>query len=142
MHLFGWRKAACCIAFGEFMHLLMIGLPQSCIKTMPKWHKRQESYSFREIWLKYLESNPNEFQNFNKIDMCFYPMGKPSMPHILRCQGFAVVHYSCALGRLGSVSFSPFATLGFSMPEGRAVFPDRSPRSGKGIGINFATLAP
>ncbi len=23
--------------------------PRSCIKNMPKWHKRQESYSFREI---------------------------------------------------------------------------------------------
>ena len=29
-----------------------------------------------------------------------------------RCQGFAVVHYSCTLGRLGSAASSTFATLG------------------------------
>jgi len=34
----------------------------------------------------------------------FYPSGKPMIPHLLRCQGFAVVYYSFTLGRLGSTA--------------------------------------
>ena len=29
-----------------------------------------------------------------------YPLGKPIIPHLLRCQGFAVKYYSCTLDAL------------------------------------------
>ncbi len=37
-----------------------------------------------------------------------YPAGKPIIPHLLRYQGLAVMHYGFALGCLGSVAFSTF----------------------------------
>ena len=39
--------------------------------------------------------------------------GKPMVPHLLRCRGFAVDDYSFTLGRLGSGASSTFAQLGF-----------------------------
>ena len=33
------------------------------------------------------------------------------IPHLLRCQGFAVVHYGFTLGRLGPEASSTFAQL-------------------------------
>ena len=41
-----------------------------------------------------------------------YPSGKPMIPHLLRCQGLAVVYYDFALGRLESGAPSTFAQLG------------------------------
>ena len=47
-----------------------------------------------------------------------YPVGKPIIPHLLRCQGFGVAHYSLTLslskGRLASAASSAFAALGFT----------------------------
>jgi hypothetical protein len=40
-----------------------------------------------------------------------YPSGKPRIPHLLRCQGFAVADYSFTLGRLGSGASSIFTQL-------------------------------
>ena len=37
------------------------------------------------------------------------------IPHLRRCQGFAVVYYGVALGRLGSGASSTFAQLGFKI---------------------------
>jgi hypothetical protein len=39
-------------------------------------------------------------------------MGKPMIPHLLRCQEFAVARYSFTLGRLGFAASSTFAALG------------------------------
>jgi hypothetical protein len=40
-----------------------------------------------------------------------YPLGKPMIPHLLRCRVFAVVNYSFTLGRLGSGTSSTFDQL-------------------------------
>jgi hypothetical protein len=50
---------------------------------------------------------------FDGITSFVYPPGKPMIPHLLRCQGFAVVYYDFALGRLESGASSTFAQLGF-----------------------------
>jgi hypothetical protein len=42
----------------------------------------------------------------------FYPPGKSMIPHLFRCQGFAVAYYSFTLGRLRSAASSTFATSG------------------------------
>jgi len=39
------------------------------------------------------------------------PFGKPRIPHLLRCRGFAVDDYSFTLGRLGSGASSAFTQL-------------------------------
>jgi predicted DNA-binding protein (MmcQ/YjbR family) len=44
-----------------------------------------------------------------------YPPGKPMIPHLLRCQGFAVAYYGFTLGRLGSKASSTFAQLRSSL---------------------------
>jgi len=54
-----------------------------------------------------------KFKPLRKICHVFYPPGKPKIPHLLRCQGFAVNYYSFALGRLGSAASSTFATARF-----------------------------
>ena len=38
-----------------------------------------------------------------------HPSGKPMVPHLLRCQGFAVDNYSFTLGRLEAGVLSAFA---------------------------------
>ena len=40
-----------------------------------------------------------------------YPSGKPILPHLLCCQGFAVDDYSFALGRLEAEAAATFAHL-------------------------------
>jgi len=42
-----------------------------------------------------------------------YPSGKPMIPHLLRCRGFAVNDYSFTLGRLGYGASSTFAQSGW-----------------------------
>ncbi|OEU45668.1 MAG: hypothetical protein BBJ60_08335 [Desulfobacterales bacterium S7086C20] len=54
----------------------------------------------------------NDIRKTWKNSHVSYPSGKPMIPHLLRCQGFGVVYYSLALGHLGSVVSSTFATLG------------------------------
>ena len=53
-------------------------------------------------------------RNDAKNGHIFYPAGKPSIPHLLCCQGLGVVYYSLTLGRLRSGASSTFATLGFA----------------------------
>jgi len=48
-----------------------------------------------------------------------YPSGKPMIPHLLRCQGLAVVYYDFALGRLESGAPSTFAHFGYNKKEGK-----------------------
>jgi len=60
----------------------------------------------------YLEFTHGEFEKPGENHHFVYPSGKPRILHLLRCQEFAVNHYSFTLGRLGSTAFSTFATLG------------------------------
>jgi len=42
-----------------------------------------------------------------------YPLGKPMLPHLLRCQGIAVENYSFTLGRLEAGAPSTFDQSGY-----------------------------
>jgi hypothetical protein len=51
----------------------------------------------------------------NRLGLNIDPLGKPKIPHLLRCQGLGAVYYSLTLGgRLGSAAPSTFATLSLS----------------------------
>ena len=57
-------------------------------------------------------SSFTEEMNFVYLKFHFiYPTGKPTAPHLLRCQGFAVGNYSFTLGRLEAGAPSTFAHL-------------------------------
>jgi len=74
--------------------------------------KNSKAFSFMDTisW-----DRPKVKSNFLKENChVFYPSGKSMIPHLLRCQGFAVAYYSFTLGRLRSAASSTFATLGFS----------------------------
>jgi hypothetical protein len=46
----------------------------------------------------YSQKSPNvSFRIINLICHVFYPMGKPRIPHLLCCQGFAACDYSFTL---------------------------------------------
>jgi hypothetical protein len=47
--------------------------------------------------------------NLSKLFHFVYLSGKPMILHFLRCQGFAVVYYGFALGRLEFGASSTFA---------------------------------
>ncbi len=51
---------------------------------------------------------------FFKIRLFIYPPGKSMTPHLLRCQGLAVVYYGFTLGRLGPGASSTFAQLRYN----------------------------
>jgi len=96
-------------------------LSHSCIKTCQSGIKDKSRTASGKFGLNIWNRPRVNSKILTKL-ACFYPTGKPSPPHILRCQGFAVVHYSRTLGRLGSprqagilgAASSTFATLGLT----------------------------
>jgi hypothetical protein len=62
-----------------------------------------------------LSNSPNVSSNTSKKIVLLYPMGKPMLLHLLRCQGIAVADYSFTLGRLETAASSTFATSGFTL---------------------------
>jgi hypothetical protein len=47
-----------------------------------------------------LQFTPDSIENSDKNRHIFYPSGKPTTPHLLRYQGFAVYEYSVTLDAL------------------------------------------
>ena len=74
----------------------------------PKLHKQQVERSIkgknskvnRRLQRMALEYTQSAFQLLGENQPVVDPSGKPMMPHLLRCQGFAVGYYSFTLGAL------------------------------------------
>ena len=78
-------------------------------------NKNNKAFSFMNT-ISWKPSNVTS-KSLKEICHAFYPKGKTMIPHLLRCQGFAVAYYSFTLGRLGSAASLTFTTLGSSVPS-------------------------
>jgi hypothetical protein len=74
--------------------------------------KRKNNKAFHPVNTISWNQSEGKSKSLKEICHVFYPPGNPMIPHLLRCQGFAVAYYSFTLGRLGSAASSTFATLG------------------------------
>ena len=85
---------------------------------MEKQHKTPKLMLFLPIGRFFTTLAPVKYKLPKKRLHFVYPSGKPMIPHLPCCQGFAVIYHGFALGRLESEAPSTFALLGYKAISG------------------------